>query len=62
MWEKVVGMIHSAFREGHPVEYFTWKTVILIPKGKNGLLRYRFGVGVVEDGDRYTELPPDVGD
>ena len=31
-------------------------------KGKPGLLRYSFGVGVVKDGDRYTELPPDVGD
>ena len=43
-WEIVVDLVQTAFREGGLAEEATWKTVILIPKGKKD---YQ-GIGLVE--------------
>ena len=44
LWDKVVRMIQVAFCRGHLEEKYTWKTVVLTPKG-NGDSR---GIGFVE--------------
>ena len=36
-WEKVAGMIQSAFCRVHLTEECAWKTVLLIPKGNGDL-------------------------
>ena len=33
-WDKVVSVIHVAFREGYILEALMWKTMALITKGK----------------------------
>ena len=33
-WDKVVSVIHVAFWEGYIPDALTWKTMVLIPKGK----------------------------
>ena len=44
MWEKVVEMKLTAFRDGKLAEEAAWHTVVLIPKGKGGV----WGIGLVE--------------
>ena len=44
MWRKVVEITQTAFRDGKLAEEATWKTVVLIPKGKG---EFR-GIGLVE--------------
>ena len=44
LWGKLVEFTQTAFREGEMAEEATWKTVVLIPKGKR---EYR-GIGLVE--------------
>ena len=34
LWGKLVELIQTAFREGEMAEEATWKTVVLIPKGR----------------------------
>ena len=34
LWGKVVDLTKTAFRDGTLAEEATWKTVVLIPKGK----------------------------
>ena len=43
MWEKVVEMTQTAFREGKLAEESAWQTVVMIPKGKG---EFR-GIGLV---------------
>ena len=43
-WDKVVSIIHVAFRERYIPDALMWKTMVLIPKGKR---EYR-GIGLVE--------------
>ena len=35
LWEKLVDLIQTAFREGEMAEEATWQTVVLISKGGN---------------------------
>ena len=44
MWEKVVEMTQTAFRDQNLAEEAVWQTVVLIPKGKG---EFR-GIGLVE--------------
>ena len=43
-WDRVVDLIHTAFREGRLAEESTWQAVALIPKGGKS---YR-GIGLME--------------
>ena len=36
-WYNVIGMIQSAFCEGHLMEQCTWQTVVLVSKGNGDL-------------------------
>ena len=44
IWEKLVDMVQTAFWEGEMAEEATWKTVVLLPKGRK---EYR-GIGLEE--------------
>ena len=43
-WLKVFAIMQAAFRDGTLAEECTWKTVILIPKGKG---EFR-GIGIIK--------------
>ena len=44
LWENLVDLIQTAFREGEMAEEATWQTVVLIPKG----VKEYSGIGLVE--------------
>ena len=44
MWEKVVELTQTAFREGRLAEEATWQAMVMVPKGKG---EFR-GIGLVE--------------
>ena len=43
-WERLVDLVHTAFREGRLAEEATWQAVVLIPKGEKDCR----GIGLVE--------------
>ena len=44
-WEKVVAIIHAAFREGELAAPCTWQMVVIIPQGRGTNFR---GIGLVD--------------
>ena len=48
LWEKLVDLVQTAFREGEMAEEATWQTVVLIPKGRKEYMGYWASGGDVE--------------
>ena len=61
MWVKVVEMTQTDFRDGKLAEEATWQTVVLIPKGKGGVLGNWTGGGDLETHDSHPPPPDNDG-